>query len=133
MARSVKEWIGNTDDTRAPPRVRLRIYDYYNGICQLSKREILVGETWELHHSKALIEGGENRESNLIPVLVSPHKAETKRQMAEKKKINAIRKNHIGITKPKNSIKSRGFQQTTTSKRTKLSDKIMARPAKFRR
>ncbi len=101
MPRKNKEWIGKTDDTQPPPRVRLRVFDNYNGICQLSHRKIQAGEKWHLHHIKELIAGGENRESNLVPALVAPHKIETKKQMAVKKKVNGTRKKHLGITKNK--------------------------------
>lgn len=117
MARSIAEWIAKHDDTNAPPRVRLRVYEAHNGICWLSKRKIEAGEKWELHHKVALIEGGENRESNLAPVLVAPHKAETKRQMAKKKKVNRTRKKHLGIAAPKQKIPSPGFQKSSKKSR----------------
>lgn len=74
MARAVVEWIGKTDDTPAPPRVRLRIFIREDGVCKLSGRRILVGEPWQLDHEIAIINGGKNRESNLFPVLVDKHK-----------------------------------------------------------
>ncbi|MCP4108364.1 MAG: HNH endonuclease [Desulfobacteraceae bacterium] len=117
MPRSVPEWIGKTDDTKVPDRVKLRIFDAHKGICWLSKRQIQAGEAWELHHIKALIENGENRESNLAPVLTQPHKAETKRQRAVKKKVDATRKKHLGITKPKQKIPSQGFQSSRKKSR----------------
>ncbi len=40
MTRTTDEWIGKTDDTKAPPRVRRRIFDAHKGICFLTKREI---------------------------------------------------------------------------------------------
>lgn len=116
MARSTPEWIGKTDDTNAPPRVRIRLFDKYNGICQLSKRKINAGEKWELHHIKALIEGGENRETNLVPVLVAPHKAETKKQMAVKKIVNRKRTKHLGIKTKTKKIQSRGFASSSKRK-----------------
>lgn len=49
---------------------------------------------------KALIAGGENRESNLGPALVAAHREETNRQLAEKSKVARIRSKHLGISKP---------------------------------
>lgn len=112
MARATKEWIGRADDSKAPPRVRLRIFRAHDGICYLSKRKIAAGEKWELHHIKALIEGGENRERNLAPVLVGPHKAETKRQVAIKTKTDAMAMRHHGIREQKQPIKSAGFPKS---------------------
>lgn len=101
MSRAVDEWIGKTDDARVPPRVRLRIFNAHNGICHLSGRKIAAGEVWELEHIKALILGGEHRESNLAPALVEPHKRKTAMEMAVKAKIDRVAKKHLGINKPK--------------------------------
>lgn len=98
MGRAVEEWIGATPDTPAPPRVRLRRFDHFNGVCQLTFRKIRPGDKWELHHAKALINGGENRESNLVPVLKAAHKLETAANVAEKSRVYAKRLKHVGIT-----------------------------------
>ena len=52
--RSVPEWIGATDDAAIPPRVRLRVFNRYGGICQLSGRKIMPGNEWDADHIKAL-------------------------------------------------------------------------------
>lgn len=52
--RSVDEWIGKNDDAAIPPRVRLRVFEKFGGICQLSNRKIMAGEAWDLDHIKAL-------------------------------------------------------------------------------
>ncbi|MEI3853595.1 MULTISPECIES: hypothetical protein [unclassified Ensifer] len=49
-AHSVTEWIGKTDDEKVPPRVRLRLFEQYGGVCQLSGRKIMAGEAWDLDH-----------------------------------------------------------------------------------
>ena len=41
MARSVPEWVGKSDDTRVPPRVRIRVYDAYDGVCHI------INSVWE--------------------------------------------------------------------------------------
>jgi 5-methylcytosine-specific restriction protein A len=111
--RAVVEWVGKSPDAMPPPRVRLRIFDRANGICVLSTRKIRAGEKWEPHHIVALADGGENRESNLAPALVAPHKVETARQAKVRKKVRAKRKKHVGIkTPPKRPIESRGFPET---------------------
>lgn len=107
--RAVEEWIGKTDDAKVPPRVRLRIFDRCNGVCWLSKRTIKPGETWELEHKVALINGGEHREMNLAPALVAPHREKTKADLAEKSKVARVRKKHLGLVKPKRSIPGRRF------------------------
>lgn len=95
--RSVPEWKGRTDDESAPPRVRLRCFDREHGICYLSGIKIMPGMKWELHHSKALIRGGQNIESNLFPVLVEAHKGQTKLDKAFKKTVARKRSKHLGI------------------------------------
>lgn len=97
MPRSVPEWIGATPDTPVPPRVRLRVFQRFDGVCQLSKRKIMAGEAWEADHKVALCNGGENRESNLVPVLRAKHREKTAEDVAEKAKVDRIRKKHLGI------------------------------------
>jgi len=100
MSRSVPEWIGASDDAQAPARVRLRVFQAHGGICHLSKRKILPGDAWELDHVKALINGGENRESNLAPALKAAHRVKTNADVAEKAKVDRIAKKHLGLAKP---------------------------------
>jgi len=109
MARTVKEWIGKSDDAKVPPRVRLRIYDREEGICHISGRKIQPGEKWELEHKVALILGGDHRESNLFPALAEFHKEKTAAEMKVKAKIADTRKKHLGITRPQGKIKSAPF------------------------
>ena len=99
MARSVKEWIGATDDAKVPPRVLLRIFERENGRCHISGRKIMPGEKWQADHKIALINGGENRESNLFPALVGPHKEKTRADVAEKSRVAERAKSHRGIRK----------------------------------
>lgn len=117
MARTPPEWIGKTDNTKVPPRVRLRVFEAAGGICHLSGRKIQTGEAWELEHKKALILGGEHRESNLAPALVAPHKEKTKAEMKVKSKIARTRKKDIGITRPKGKIRSPGFARSAKADR----------------
>jgi 5-methylcytosine-specific restriction endonuclease McrA len=110
--RSVPEWIGKTDDTPVPPRVKLRVFNKHEGRCYLSGRKIMVGEEWQAEHIIALANGGENRESNLAPALVAPHKDKTRADRREQKKINAKRKAHLGIRKPRTITRWRKFNGT---------------------
>lgn len=113
MSRAVALWIGKTDDTRAPPRVRLRVFLREGGICFLSKRPIAPGENWECHHRTALINGGRNSEDNLVPVLVSAHRAQTKLDVAEKSHVADRAKSHFGAkSRPVIKIKSPGFSRS---------------------
>lgn len=97
MSRSVPEWIGKTPDSKVPPRVRLRVFDRHKGICHISSIKIRPGDKWELEHIKRLKDGGENRESNLAPALVEPHKEKTSQENKQQAKEDRIRKKHFGI------------------------------------
>ena len=82
MARSTKEWIGATDDTPIPPRVKLRIKSRANDCCQ--NCGIRVGYGGEVDHAIALILGGHNAEHNLRFLCRNCHAAKTKSDLAAK-------------------------------------------------
>lgn len=112
MARSVPEWIGKTDDTPIPPRVKLRVFERHGGICHLSGRKIRGGEPWECDHITALINGGENRESNLAPALKTEHILKTASDVEEKSKVYRQRAKHLGIwPKSPHRLQGRGFEK----------------------
>lgn len=113
MSRAVPEWIGKTPNTPAPPRVRARVFEAYGGRCYLSKRLIRAGDKWELEHVLALVNGGENRESNLAPALADPHREKTDADLKTKSKTARIRAKHLGIwPKSKTPLRSRGFDKS---------------------
>ena len=98
-ARSVPEWVGATPDTPVPDRVELRVWDKKKGRCHRCTRKIPTGDNWVLEHVKALINGGENRESNLDLTCSWCVPEKNAEDMAEKSKVATIRKRHLGITK----------------------------------
>lgn len=99
--RAVPEWRGKSDDTPVPPRVALRVLEAYGTRCYLSKVEIRPGDQWQVEHVIAIALGGENRENNLAPVLVEPHKLKTACDTKAKSKIANIRKKRFGLKKAK--------------------------------
>lgn len=122
MTRSVDEWIGKTDDSAVPPRVRVRRFDAFGGICYLSGIKIRPGMKWELHHIIALINGGQHRESNLAPVLYDAHKKQTRLDVAEKKMLNRKRSKHIGVKKASRPIpgsKASGWKKSFSGEVTR--------------
>lgn len=102
--RSVPEWVGKTDDAAIPPRVRVRVFERYNGICQITGRKIMPGDRWDCDHAIALSNGGEHRESNLQPVLSSGHRAKTRDDVATKGKIARVRAKHLGVSTKKATL-----------------------------
>jgi 5-methylcytosine-specific restriction protein A len=110
QGRSVTEWIGNTPDSMPPPTVRLRILRRFEHKCQLTGIIIADGQTFDLEHKKPLEEGGENRESNLVPVLRLPHEIKTAAEKKRQAKADRIAKRAHGlIPEPPRKIESRGF------------------------
>lgn len=111
MPRAPKEWIGKTDDAKIPPRVRLRVFDRAGGICHWCKIAIKAPpETWQADHVVALINGGGHRETNLAPIHSHCHVEKTGLDVADKKKVAAVRKKHIGAVAESKPIQSPGFR-----------------------
>lgn len=104
MSRSVKKWVGKTDDTKPPPRVRLRVFEAHGGRCHLTGRKIQPGDDWELDHIVALVNGGTNDEDNLAPAIKEAHRKKTATDVAIKKKDRRVRSKHFGAHKPKSSF-----------------------------
>lgn len=110
MTRAVAEWIGSTPDTPVPDRVKLRVFTRHNGTCHWTGKKIMPGDLWDTDHVIALINGGENRESNLAPILRGKaHKEKTARDVAIKSKTARVRKRHLGLKKPRTITRWRRF------------------------
>ena len=100
MPRTVKPWQGKTDDSPIPPRVRLRVFRRFGGICQgPCHRKIGPADKWILEHEKAIILGGENRESNLSIRCDWCAKQKTAIEVEAKAITDKIAKRHVGIKK----------------------------------
>lgn len=99
MSRSVSEWIGRTDNSQPPARVKERILRAHGGRCALTGREFAPGDVVEFDHIVALALGGENAEGNLQPVLGSAHKVKTRDDVRAKAKASRGFKKHFGLKK----------------------------------
>ena len=126
MARSTKEWIGKTDDQRAPKRVRDRLRDDHPN-CYLCHNHFVDGDRVALDHVKALINGGENRESNLRPVHIKCHAEKTRADVAEKVRVAAKRQASRGIADHVKKLEGRQFDQSPRQARNQA--KAGERPA----
>lgn len=127
MARATTEWRGASDDSKAPPRVRQRLYDAAKGICHICELPIKPTETWHLDHVISLIEGGENRESNLAPAHAHCNLAKANGEKARKAKVAATRQKHLGITKEGPKLQTRGFTPSPKSEKRRKKAEDMNR------
>lgn len=115
MARTVAEWIGKSDDHRAPKSVRDRLKARFPD-CYLCSRKIEADEKMALDHVVALINGGENREGNLRPVHQKCHAIKTGEDVAEKARIAKKRQAYHGIrTSPPKPLVGAPFLPTPKS------------------
>jgi 5-methylcytosine-specific restriction endonuclease McrA len=97
MSRTVTEWRGRSPDTSVPPHVQLRVFLRFDGHCPKCTRKLVRGQ-WQCDHIVALINGGENRETNLQPLCTSPcHSRKTASDVAEKSRVYRRAANHAGI------------------------------------
>ncbi len=98
MSRSVKPWVGKTDDTPVPPRVRLRVFRAKGGKCHKCGRGIREKiERWTCEHLIAIINGGRNAEDNLDLTCCNCLPAKNAADVAEKKIIARKAKKALGI------------------------------------
>lgn len=109
MSRSVPPWTSSTDDQSIPIRVRLRIFDRFDGRCAKCTRRLIGGE-WDLDHIVALANGGSHSEQNLQPLCKIPcHSQKTKQDVAEKARTYRKRKRNIGVKRPRTITRWRRF------------------------
>lgn len=102
MTRAVPEWRGATPDTPVPTRVKQRVFLRYRGRCHRTGVKIMPGQAWDTDHVIALINGGENRESNLAPILRGKvHKDKTAEDVKIKSKTARMQAKHLGLKKPR--------------------------------
>jgi 5-methylcytosine-specific restriction protein A len=113
--RSVDEWIGKTDDTAPPPRVKARIWKRDRNCvrCGLPTGDVRKPE---YDHIVALANGGENRESNLQIMCAGCHRVKTYTDVAVKASDAKRLKRRLGL-KPRRTIPGRKFDGTPVPSR----------------
>jgi 5-methylcytosine-specific restriction protein A len=99
MARSTKEWIGKTDDTAIPPRVKIRVKSRANDCCQACGVRVRYGG--QVDHIEAVKFSSEtrplNRESNLRFLCGPCHRLKTGEDVAQKSREAKTQKSLAGF------------------------------------
>ena len=110
--RPVKEWIGKRPESMPGKLVLLRLYSRQNGICACGCNRVmnLNRDKIDCDHKLALIDGGENRESNLQLMLHEHHQAKT----AAEATVRSEARNHQAkaFTRPQSKMQGRGFAKS---------------------
>lgn len=112
MPRELPEWIGKTDNSRIPDRVRVRKFLQADGRCQWCERRIASGEVWHLDHRVALVNGGNHREGNLQVLCQWCHGGKTRKDVAEKSKTERKRRANLGVKRQRSITGWRRFDGT---------------------
>lgn len=97
MSRKLPEWIGKTDDTPIPTRVKVRIFDKFDGICQGCGNRIIGKLVPNYDHILSIINGGENRENNLQLLCTICHAIKTKIDIKEKALVYRKKAKNLGL------------------------------------
>jgi 5-methylcytosine-specific restriction endonuclease McrA len=115
MSRSTAEWTGRSDDTPVPPRIRAKVFKDKGGKCHRCSRIIDAagGERWTCEHMIALINNGQNRESNLDVTCAWCLPIKNAEDVAEKSRAYRRTAKNIGVDlKPsRKRIQSAGFRK----------------------
>jgi hypothetical protein len=107
QGRSVKEWSSDNPDAMPPDPVRLRILRRFGNKCALTSIIIADGQKFDLDHIVRVEDGGENRESNMQPVLRLPHEVKSAAERKIAAKADRIAKKGHGLTpEPTKKIES---------------------------
>lgn len=110
--RPVKEWVGRRPESMPGQLVLLRLYAKQNGICACGCGIVmnLNRDQVDCDHRLALIDGGENRESNLQLLLRKHHRAKT--SIENTQRAEGRRHQAKAFAKPKTSMRGGGFRKS---------------------
>lgn len=104
MSRALDEWFGATDDSAIPPRVKARVIDRAGWCCEWCGRRLSPHNPPEFDHATALVNGGENRETNLRVLCRDCHGGKTRADVAEKSAVARKRAKHLGFAPRKRLV-----------------------------
>lgn len=123
MTRELKEWIGKTDDSAIPPRVKDRIYERCAKRCQECNCPLDAVVKPQFDHIVALINGGPHAEFNLQTLCKPCHGLKTAADVGEKSKVYQRRASNLGFAAPKHKWQSRGFAKRKPQNSTRAPER----------
>lgn len=134
--RPVKEWVGKAPTSMPGKLVLLRLYTRQNGLCGCGCGRVmnLNRDKIDREHTVPLIDGGENRESNLTLMLHEHHVPKTSAEASQR--AEARQHQAKAFTRPPSKWKSAGFgkappqHRATTPPKPKFEFDITARKAR---
>lgn len=109
--RSVDEWIGKTPETAIPPRVKDRLKLAAGNCCEKCRGPLSAQNPPEFDHRISLVNGGENRESNIQVLHRDCHRGKTKQDVAIKSKDARVRGKHFNTAPKKQKIGGWQFEK----------------------
>ena len=115
--------VGATKRKAMTPARRLRIFEAHRGICGLCLNKIDgVREPWIIEHLICLGLSGKDEDANCAPAHEACRRDKDKLDVAAIAKAKRNKQRHLGITAPKQTIKSPGFakREKTHSGRSPL-------------
>ena len=104
--------VGTTARKSLTPTQRLKLFEAHKGLCGLCGAQIRAGELWIDEHIIPLGLGGSNDLTNRAPVHVVCADSKTHGKDGDVAKIAKAKRQkmrHLGISRPKQKIASRGF------------------------
>ena len=104
MPRSVKEWIGRSDDAMPPRSVFDRIWEKQDGKDAITGVAFQPGDKVIRDHIVPLADGGENRESNLQLILLDTHKPKTAAEATQRAETRRLHEKHRGYVRKQPSF-----------------------------
>ena len=106
--------VGTTPRKPLTPTQRLKLFEAHKGLCGLCGAAIRAGESWIDEHIIPLGLGGSNDLTNRAPVHVACAANKTHGKNGDAAKIakaKRVKMRHLGISKSKVKIQSRGFSK----------------------
>lgn len=94
MARTVPEWIGRNHNSMPTKAVFDRLWAKQGGKDAITGLPFAPGDKICRDHTIPLIDGGENRESNLQLITEKTHKLKTAREAMERAKTRSVQHKH---------------------------------------